>query len=92
MPWPDRDYIAKQRKEFDEGGGPKFVRGQILSLPAIGKHKETGEPWPAFHRCMICGQHAEVMGERCLKVGQYHELPFCEYCVTAMYKALKEEA
>lgn len=89
MGYPNREKIMAERKLFDEGGGLEFVREQILVLPSIGKHKETGEPWPAFHRCMICGQHPEPMGDNCLRVGPYHELPFCEFCVTEMYNAVK---
>lgn len=89
MAWPNKEYHEKLRKEFDAGGGPEFVRGHFKVLPSVDKREDNGEPWPAFHRCMICGQHPEVMGENCIKVGRHHETPYCEYCVTEMYNALK---
>jgi hypothetical protein len=88
MTWPNQKALERQRKEFDENGGPERVARQILGLPSITKHKDTGEPWPAFHRCSLCGEHAEVMGERCVKVGPQHNMNYCEYCVTEMYKAV----
>lgn len=89
MSWPNRTHLEKQYKEFLDNGGPKFVKNQIQVLSSVGKHITTGEPWPAFHRCMICGQHPEVMGDKCIKVGPQHNLPFCQYCVTQMYEAVK---
>lgn len=91
MSYPSQKHFDKEREDFFKNGGPEFVRRQILALDSITKHKETGQPWPAFHRCSICGQHPEPMGKRCLKIGEYHNIPLCEYCVTEMYKALKNE-
>jgi hypothetical protein len=89
MSWPDYEILKKQREAFDANGGPDRVSRQIEGLDAITKHPQTREPWPAFHRCHVCGEHPEVMGTRCLKVGRYGEHHFCEYCVSKMFESLK---
>jgi hypothetical protein len=91
MSYPNREAFARQRQEFLDNGGPAFVQRQILGLDSISRHRETGEPWPAFHRCYICGSHPEAMGDRCVKIGDYLNIPLCEYCVTKIYEALQPQ-